>query len=184
MDLSDAELAALYDRYAHVIFHRARRILRNDEDAHDVVQETFSRVIRNAETFRKQSSPLTWMYAIATNYSLNQLRNRKGRRQKLEDRGQELRPHQGPEEAFEDHQRLLDLLEGVDDETRACVIHTYFDDCTRQETAKLVGLSVPTVRKRVNTFLERARRELGAALCLLVVAAALARTSLPLWSPR
>ncbi len=168
MDLSDAELAELYDRYAHVIFHRARRILRNDEDAHDVVQETFSRVIRNADTFRKQSSPLTWMYAIATNYSLNQLRNRKGRRQKLNDRGVELAPHQRPAEAFEDHDRLLKLLEGVDDETRACVVHTYFDDCTRQETAKLVGLSVPTVRKRVNTFLERARRELGAALVLVL----------------
>ncbi len=177
MDLSDAELAVLYDRYAHVIFHRARRILHNDEDAHDVVQETFSRVIRNADAFRQQSSPLTWMYAIATNYSLNQLRNRKGRRQKLEDRGTELTPHQRVEEAFEDHERLLALLADADDETRACVVHTYFDDCTRQETAELVGLSVPTVRKRVNTFLERARRELGAALLLLAILSELAALS-------
>lgn len=178
MDLTDAELAALYDRYAHVLFHRCRRILRNDEDAHDAVQETFARVMRNADAFRQQSSPLTWMYAIATNYSLNQVRNRTGRRQKLEHRHDDLAPQVAPDEATEDHQRVLALLGEADDETRAVVVHTYFDECTRQETADLVGLSVPTVRKRLNAFLDRARRQLGAALLLL---AALDPWSLP-WS--
>jgi RNA polymerase sigma-70 factor (ECF subfamily) len=166
MELTDQELAELYDRYAHVLFHRCRRILRNDEDAHDAVQETFAKVIRNADTFRQQSSPLTWMYRIATNHSLNQLRNRKGRRQKREDHRDEIGGSSvvtPGEEHSEDHARILELLDRVDDEVRAVVVHTYFDECTRQETAELVGLSVPTVRKRLNHFLDLARRQLGAA---------------------
>lgn len=164
MELTDPELAELYDRYAHVLFHRCRSILRNDQDAWDAVQETFARVIRNADTFRQQSSPLTWMYKISTNYALNQLRNRKSRDRKHEDHKEEI---VGPErtapadEASEDHTRILELLDGADEQTKACVVHTFFDECTREETARLVGLSVPTVRKRINTFLERARRQLG-----------------------
>ena len=170
MDLTDDELAELYGRYAHVLFHRCRRILRDDEDANDAVHETFARVIRNADTFRAQASPLTWMYTIATNHALNQLRNRSGRQQKLDRHGDDLAPTTAEHEDSEDHARVLALLDDADDETRRCVIHTFFDDCTRQETADLVGLSVPTVRKRVNTFLERARRHLGAALVLITAA--------------
>ena len=159
--MTDRELQELYDRYAHVIHHRCYGILKNHEDANDAVQETFAKVMKHADSFRQQSSPLTWMYRISTNHCLNQLRNRKGRADKLVTRKQDLVPQRPETEAAEDHTRILALLEGADNETRACVIHTYFDDCTRQETAKLVGLSVPTVRKRIQTFLDQARRQLG-----------------------
>ena len=45
----------------------------------------------------------------------------------------------------------------TDPQTRQIVLHTYFDEMTRQQVAERVGLSVPTVRKRLNTFYDRAR---------------------------
>ncbi|MEN0061860.1 MAG: sigma-70 family RNA polymerase sigma factor [Myxococcota bacterium] len=163
MELTDAEIAELYDRYAAVLYHRCRSILRDDEAARDAVQETFARVIKHAETFRQQASPLTWMYKISTNYSLNQLRNRSSRQQKLDQHSDQVVPAALSREV-EDHEdlgRILDLLDEADAQTRACVVHTYFDECTREETAALVGLSVPTVRKRIHNFLVRARQRLG-----------------------
>jgi len=166
MSFSDEELHELYDRYAHVVYHRCLNILKNEEDAHDAVQETFAKVLRNAESFRNQSSPLTWMYRISTNHCFNLLRNRKGRRDKLHVHREEVvgdgttRP---PDDSLKDHELIHRLLEEADEQTRQVVIHTYFDDCTRKETAELVGISVPTVRKRLTTFLERARRTVGAA---------------------
>jgi RNA polymerase sigma-70 factor (ECF subfamily) len=163
MNLTDQELAALYDRYAHVVFRRCRSILGNDEDAHDAVQETFVRVLRHADEFRGQASPLTWMYRISTNFCLNQLRNRSGRRSKLENHRDEIAGDEQtrPKEAGFDQELVLKLLEDADEETQACVVHTFFDDCTRQEVAAIVGLSVPTVRKRVNEFVDRARASMG-----------------------
>lgn len=170
MQLTDAELAKLYERYGHVLFHRCRSIVRNDEEAWDAVQETFARVVKHSDTFRAQSSPLTWMYRISTNYCLNQLRNRKGHEQKHLRHGEDI---SGPASATmsdddADRQRILAMLDGADEETRRVVVHTFFDDCTREEVALLVGLSVPTVRKRLNTFLDRARAELGIALSAAV----------------
>lgn len=171
MQLTDAEVEQLYHRYAHVLFHRCRTIVRDDQEAWDAVQETFAKVIRNADTFRSQSSPLTWMYRISTNHCLNQVRNRRGRERKHEDHREELAgdgwASMADEEA--DKERILALLDDVDEQTRACVVHTFFDDCTREEVAELVGLSVPTVRKRVTTFLDHARRALGVAVALLAL---------------
>lgn len=158
---TDAEIAALYDRYAHVIFHRARQILHNDEEAQDAVQETFARVIHHWESFRHEASPLTWMYRISTNWCLNQLRNKKGRRQKREARTHDivgegvswLRPQLEAE-------LVRELIAEADEETQRIVIHLYFDDMTREETAKLVGLSVPTLRKRLRAFLKQANLKL------------------------
>jgi RNA polymerase sigma-70 factor (ECF subfamily) len=166
MQLTDDEVTRLYHRYGHVLFHRCRSIVRNDEEAWDAVQETFARVVRNAETFRAQSSPLTWMYKISTNYCLNQLRNRKGHDQKHTRHGEDI---SGPattvmDDDSKDRERILAMLDTADEETRLVVVYTFFDDCTREEVAELVGLSVPTVRKRINTFLDRARKELGLAL--------------------
>lgn len=168
MQPTDAELEALYRRYAPVLLHRCRSILRNEEAAQDAVQETFAKVLRNWDQFRGQSSPTTWMYRISTNHCLNQLRNSKSRKGKRDTHKDEIAGPRttGPDEGGRDRSRVLALLEQVDDETRAVVVHTYFDDCTRQETAELVGLSVPTVRKRLNTFLDLARRSFEAALPL------------------
>ncbi len=54
------------------------------------------------------------------------------------------------------------------------MVHIFFDDMTREQTAELVGLSVPTVRKRLRQFISRSRRTLGvpvAALALLLATA-------------
>ncbi|MBW2258741.1 MAG: sigma-70 family RNA polymerase sigma factor, partial [Deltaproteobacteria bacterium] len=47
MTLNEAELAELYDRYAHVVYRRCLSILGNEEDAHDATQETFAKVLRH-----------------------------------------------------------------------------------------------------------------------------------------
>ena len=115
MELTDEEVANLYERYAAVLFHRCRSILRNDEEAWDAVQETFARVVKNAEDFRQQSSPLTWMYKISTNYSLNQLRNRTSRAKTRRERKEEIvgpEVTEAPLEATEDHARILAMLDG------------------------------------------------------------------------
>lgn len=163
MPPTDAQLQLLYDRYGPVIHRRSFAILGNEEDARDAVQETFARVIVHWDAFRKESSPLTWMYRIGTNYCLNRLRNRSGR-ERLHQRhrgtlsGEEGRP--GRSESWETEETVRRLLADADEQTRAILIHLYFDDMTQMETARLVGISVPTLRKRLEGFLARSREAL------------------------
>lgn len=163
MPLDDHELSALYDRYGPVLYRRCLSITRNEEDALDAVQETFAKVLRSESAFRAESSPLTWMYRISTNHCLNLLRNRRGRQNKLEQRHEELTPehHLGVQDESPDQALVRELLDQVDEQTRQVVVYTWFDDCTRAEVAELVGISVPTVRKRLGAFLDVARAHLS-----------------------
>lgn len=172
MPATEAEIRDLYQRYAHVLHHRARAILGTDEDAADCVQETFARVIRHWDAYRQQASPLTWMYQISTNWCLNRLRDRKGHAKKHEDHRVELggEGHADPDEGGFDHHTLRELLADCDDETRRIVVHLFFDDMTREEAALQVGISVPTLRKRLDAFLKRARRVMGVAALPAAVA--------------
>ena len=63
------------------VLRLAMNLLRSPEDARDVYQETFLRVYRNMHSFRFDCSFHTWLYRIATNLCLDQLRKRKVRRE-------------------------------------------------------------------------------------------------------
>lgn len=175
MPATEAEVRELYERYAHVVHHRARGILGTDEDAADAVQETFARVIRSWDTFRQQSSPLTWIVQISTNYCLNRLRDERGHARKHDQRRHDLVAAPAPPDSGRgvDAGRLRALLADEDDETRRILIHLYFDDLTREDAARLVGISVPTLRKRHEAFLRRARRALGVPVETALVLATL-----------
>jgi RNA polymerase sigma-70 factor, ECF subfamily len=166
MSIPDAELSDLYVRYAPVLHARARSILGSDAEAGDAVQETFIRLIRGYEAFRGESSPLTWLYQVNTNWCLNQLRNRKGRHAKHEDRRSDVLPRESvePEVGRLDDERIRALLADEDAETQRIVVHLFFDEMTKEDTAVAVGISVPTLRKRLDAFLRRARKGLGLAL--------------------
>ena len=72
-----AALSKLVNRYSERIYNLALRILRNKEDAEDVLQETFLAVVEKLHTFDGRSSFFTWIYRIATNASLMRLRKKK-----------------------------------------------------------------------------------------------------------
>lgn len=67
----------LVDRYSRSVFRLAYRMMGNEFDAEDVVQETFLRAFKQIDHYESRSSFSTWLYRIAANYSLDLLRARK-----------------------------------------------------------------------------------------------------------
>ncbi len=70
-------LSKLVSTYSERIYNLALRIMRNREDAEDILQETFITVIEKLHSFDGRSSFFTWIYRIATNASLMRLRKKK-----------------------------------------------------------------------------------------------------------
>lgn len=67
----------LVERYSRSVFRLAYRMTGNEADAEDVVQETFLRAHRMLDHYESRSAFSTWLYRIASNYSLDLLRARK-----------------------------------------------------------------------------------------------------------
>ena len=67
----------LVQRYQRQVYNLAYRMLGNAEDAGDLVQDTFLRAYGALSSFRQDASFLTWLYKIASNLCIDQLRSRK-----------------------------------------------------------------------------------------------------------
>jgi RNA polymerase sigma-70 factor (ECF subfamily) len=74
----------LVEQHSRAIFRLAYRMTGNEEDAEDVVQETFLRAYRQLDKYEARSSFSTWLYRIASNYSLDLIRMRKRHEDKRE----------------------------------------------------------------------------------------------------
>src|SRR4051812_616812 len=96
--MANDSLTMLYRRYGPFIYARCARLLDDHAAAQDATQETFMRVHRHLRKAPDSNQALGWIYRIATNYCLNEIRNRKLRPQPASD---------GPEHAGEHLEAVL-----------------------------------------------------------------------------
>src|SRR5471030_2633853 len=82
--MKPGELDQLYRDHGHAVLRRARQMLRNEEDARDVVQDIYLELFRNSEQFAARSSIATYLYAAATHACLNRLRDGRNRTRLIE----------------------------------------------------------------------------------------------------
>jgi RNA polymerase sigma-70 factor (ECF subfamily) len=76
-----AAFDALVRRYDRSVLRLALHMLGNEQDAQDVHQEAFLKAYRHLSNFRFECSFYTWLYRIATNLCLDQMRRRKSRKE-------------------------------------------------------------------------------------------------------
>lgn len=67
----------MVELYSPVVYRLANKMVGNEQDAEDVLQETFIKVLRSLKTFEEKSSLATWIYRITVNEALMVLRKRK-----------------------------------------------------------------------------------------------------------
>jgi RNA polymerase sigma-70 factor (ECF subfamily) len=72
-----AEFARLVDAYSTPIYRLGLKMLGNEQDAEDVLQNTFLNALTHISSFEGRSSVSTWLYRIAANEALMQIRRKK-----------------------------------------------------------------------------------------------------------
>ena len=165
----------LIDRYEQPIFNMVYRLLGNQTDACDVVQEVFLKVFRSVHSFREQSSLRTWIYRIAVNEANNHRRwfARHCRREvPLEknrpddDYSIELAqdPGRSPyEQALDSETRAIveRALTRINPLFRTAVVLRDIQNMTYEEIADILQISLGTVKSRILRGREALRRELN-----------------------
>jgi len=141
----DAEVEAIYRRYGPMVVRRCRRLLRDEAEAWDVAQEVFVRVLKHwARLDRRYPSSL--LFRIATNLSLNRLRDR--RREPVLAGDEVL--HRIARREDLDAPLLLDrLFRRHPESTRTMAVLHHVDGMTLEQVARECGMSVSGVRKRL-----------------------------------
>lgn len=152
--MDDSTIDQLYRRYGPVVLRRARAILGDEEQARDLVQEVFVQVLEKKGGFRGEASPMTWIYRITTNLSLNRLRDGRRRTQLLHERPA---PPDAVEPQVDARLTLAAILRQVPEELGAIAIYHHVDRMSHAEIAEILGVSRRTVGNRLEEFRRRAR---------------------------
>ncbi len=149
--------ASLYREYGPVIYWRCLKLLGDEDAAEDATQETFVRVHRHLDRTPEADEALRWIWRIATNYCLNEVRNRK---RGAEPMGElpELPGAMAPEQVLADRDLVRRVIERVSPKLRAVAWAHYVDGLEHVEAGRLLGISRRTVANRLATFQERARK--------------------------
>lgn len=165
----------LIDRYEQPIFNMVYRLLGNQTDACDVVQEVFLKVFRSVHSFREQSSLRTWIYRIAVNEAHNH-RRWFARHCRHEVPLEKDRPDQDYSIELAQDPGRSPYDQALDSETRAIVeraltkINPLFrtavvlrdiQNMSYEEIADILQISLGTVKSRILRGREALRRELN-----------------------
>jgi RNA polymerase sigma-70 factor (ECF subfamily) len=162
----DKLLRELYEQYAHRVYDRCRYLLRDEEEARDAMHDVFIKVQKNLGQFRGDSSPLTWMTRIATNHCLNLIRSKKAAWRKRYREEVKTMPKEvdGGFAKPETEQLLRLCLDRCDREVAEAAMYYFVDELTQAEISQLMGISTPTLRKRLRKFIELSRAEIERAV--------------------
>jgi RNA polymerase sigma-70 factor, ECF subfamily len=135
----------------------SRRILRDDTEAQDVVQETFLNAFRGIKDFDGRATLSTWLYRIAYNLALARLRRPQPVLVSVEDEGDEALRHLVdtcclPESTFDDAEARSQLEQAIGElpgKLKAVFILRQLEGLSTEEVAEALGLSTENVKVRL-----------------------------------
>jgi RNA polymerase sigma-70 factor (ECF subfamily) len=161
----------LVERHSRPLFRLAYRMTGNEQDAEDMVQETFLRAYRRIAKFDERASFGTWLYRITVNCSLDLVRARKRRSEhtgpvnpEMEDIMQSL-PASSPTPdrmamSGEARQRITDAMEELSASERTAFVLRHFEGMCIDEVSRVLGCRPGAARHCVFRAVQKLRRAL------------------------
>jgi len=161
-------VSALVDAHAATLYRIAYSVVRHREDAEDIVQETYIRVLRHAGKLRDIRDPRVWLIRIAWNLSLDRKRRRKT--SNAEDDAtlllEHLPSHELPADravaAAQGHARLLRMMDSLPAKERQVLLLSALQELSTVEIAGVLKTTESTVRSRLFRARQRMRERLEA----------------------
>lgn len=160
----------IVQRYKEQLLNFVYRFLGNQEQAEDILQETFLRVYRNRHAYRRVARFSTWIYTIAGNLARTELRKRNRRRLfSISDMGVEDKDYEVSDEVYNPeahvdtilHEEVIQReINRLSPKFREVIILRDIQELSYEEISKILRIPIGTVKSRVN----RARLRLQARL--------------------
>jgi RNA polymerase sigma factor (sigma-70 family) len=162
----------LFDAHKQAIFHIIVKIVRNDEEAQDLVQETFIKAFGSLKSYNPTYRFTTWLYKIAANSSIDYIRKRKLQTYSLD---QPLNTKDGqvtvevpdmsyhPERdlsAKQQHISISEAIKSLPDKYREVIIKRHQEDKSYEEIAESLHVPVGTVKARIFRARELLKKKL------------------------
>jgi RNA polymerase sigma-70 factor (ECF subfamily) len=169
-DADETALGALYDRWMRSLYSLVVHLLKDPDEAEDVVEETFWQAWRKASSYEPSRGAVsTWLLTIGRRRALDRLRAKARRREdSLTQEGRVLTemPSAAPDpsqnaEGAERRAYVLAALADLPEEQREVLELGYFQGLTQTEIANATGQPLGTVKTRMRLAMQKLREPLS-----------------------
>ena len=151
--MTDRELfAQTYETYGPALYRFCLMQMKNPADAEDVLQDVFCKRLYQAPRFQSPEHERGWLYRVALNLCRDQWRRHRRSELPLEAAAGTPLP---PEDLS-----LLDQVSNLPEKQRTALHLHYYEGYSVQEIARLLDVTVPTVKMRLKRGREALRKEL------------------------
>jgi len=171
---NQAAYQELLQRHQKVIFTVVSKLVRNREEARDLVQETFMKAFGSLATYREEYQFSTWLHRIASNCAIDFIRKKKIEALSL-DQPIQTKDSQvtlevpdwsaNPEAEWVEKQRSLTIQEAIDSLPQGykeVILYRHKEEKSYQEIAAILGIPVGTVKARIFRGRELLKKKLKA----------------------
>ena len=159
---------ALVERHSRSVFHLAYRMTGNEQDAEDVVQESFLRAYRQLGRFEARANFATWLHRIVANCAVDVMRTRHARQQRVSDPLDESAPLQvdAPDpqrlaESTEVRERVDEALAALSPLERAAFALRHHEGRSIEEIGRTLGLGTSASKHAVFRAVKKLRLALN-----------------------
>ena len=159
------ELEKIYNEAYHAVYWTAFSLLKNEDDAQDIVQDTFVALINSYDSIQDKSKIVPWLKKVAANKSLNRLTRTKTDNVEDEffDTVETVPEDFLPDslvESEETRKIIMDIINNsLSEEIRMTLILFYFDEMSTKEVAEALGIPEGTVSRRIHSAKKKIKKE-------------------------
>lgn len=152
---------SLVNRYQRTVYHVIFKIVKEKEEAKDLMQETFLKAYSSISTYKSQYRFTTWLYRIAVNNAIDYLRKKKiatlSLDQKIETKYGKL-SFEPKDWTYNPERKLLakkkrfsieEAIEALPKKYREVISYRHKKEKSYQEIAEILGIPVGTVKARI-----------------------------------
>ena len=169
VDADETALGALYDQWSRSLYSLVLHLLKDADEAEDVVEETFWQAWRKASSYEPSKGAVsTWLLTIGRRKALDRLRARKRQR---EDPARSERtfadmpsPENDPSQSAEEkevREQVRSAVRALPAEQREVLELGYFNGLSQSEIAEATGQPLGTVKTRMRLAMQKLREPLS-----------------------
>lgn len=150
---------ALVERHSRSVFRLAYRMTGNEQDAEDVVQETFLRAYRQLHRYEGRAGFGTWLHRIASNYSIDLMRTRRPQVELLDN----VSHGPGAERlllGYEVQRTVASTMDELSQQERTAFVLRHFEGQSIEEIGASLGLSGNATKQSIFRAVQKLRRAL------------------------
>lgn len=141
----------IYERTRSLIFHTVFQMTGSQQQAEDILHDTYVRAFEHRHSFRQSSSISTWIHKIAVNHTLNFLQRYKKQHTFMLSHINETEDTTGHVVIKKEESHLVRIiLNKIKPDFRVCIILKDIEEKSYEEIAEILDISVGTVKSRLN----------------------------------